>query len=417
MSSTWKHRVSRSTSNLSLRQLLPVSIARKDAPTNELPNDADTTSTSLRLPTEIWYKVVKYLIDDNDLDARSALYGLCLVSRFFRSFAQPALFHRLRVVDRYLSPQAYQALCRCGQKKYRHVLTHVREFKIKISIPIPPNKTFALSTSHLSHPISLLPFMTRLKTLSISIWMNKDHLLPYILRRSPGKLTRLFFEFAEASPTTYEISAVTSFISKQKGLKHLTLTFPQPILIPRDSLSQLESVDGDWKQILKLLPGKTHVKNVCIRTSGRSDTIQWKSEKEADVIKKALAHIRYIRLDVAEFVTLELWEYAKDLEYLRISVGDLPPLDLLNIVTRFPKLKIMVLDTSWLGIKAENNRELFACHVFMEVYSLGGVIFNDLDTDAWVKKASLDDEKFCEGVPEIEDLLDKSRKSGRVYFV
>jgi translation initiation factor IF-1 len=155
--------------------------------------------------------------------------------------------------------------------------------------------------------------------------MNKDHLLPYILRRSTNTLTRLFFEFAETSPTTQETSAVTAFISKQKRLKHLTLTFPRPILVPRDSLPQLESIDGDWKQVLNFLPGKTRVKNICIRTSGRSDTIQWGSKKDTEVVKKALTHIRYIRLDIYDLVTLKLWEYAKDLEYLRISLRGLPP--------------------------------------------------------------------------------------------
>jgi hypothetical protein len=160
--STLAHRVFRSASNLSLRHFLPASITRKDVPNNIIVPNKDTHAFP-RLPTEIWIKIVKYLSDDNDLDARSALSELCLVSRCLRSLAQAALFHCFRVVDRNLSQQAYRALCRCGQEKYPHVLTYVREFKIKVSIPVPRTKNFRLSSPP-PHPISLLPFMNQLTT-------------------------------------------------------------------------------------------------------------------------------------------------------------------------------------------------------------------------------------------------------------
>jgi hypothetical protein len=77
----------------------------------------------------------------------------------------------------------------------------------------------------------------------------------------------------------------------------------------------------------------------------------------------------------------------------------------------------VVLEAPWLGGKRESYRELFAYHVLMELYSIESVVFNDLDTDVWVRKDSVDDGTFCKGVPEIEDLFEKSRRSGRVHRI
>jgi hypothetical protein len=95
----------------------------------------------------------------------------------------------------------------------------------------------------------------------------------------------------------------------------------------------------------------------------------------------------------------------------------LPKFDLLNILVRFTNLKVVVIETLWLREQCELDRELFTYNIFFEIYSLEGIILNDLDTDVWTKKVLWEGETFCEDVPEMEYLFDRSRRSGRIYYI
>lgn len=288
--------------------------------------NSNSNSPISHLPTELWIQITNHL-------QSHALTQLSLVSRRFRSIAQQTLFYQINH-DGKMSEKTYRKLCRCGKRKYRHVLTYVRDFTIP-----DPNINSTFNWVPPLHPAALIPCMINLRRLNITI-RNEDKHLIYVLQHCPETyhLEELSFVY-DGSLTKNEEEVVKDFISKQNQLKCLRILISACLQFSPEVLDHLESINADWKQIVVLLPGRALVGEVAIRDCESSSSVLM----EGIQLEKELVNIRSLYLHLGVLKSLRIWKHSKNLEILWVMIHGNPfnvsnvPNNLLHtIMTRDP---------------------------------------------------------------------------------